>query len=121
MTIRHVGTSSVDKAERKSYWTPKKDVFRSDERTYAEHRISSEPAPIMRPEPEFHEQTQDDKDAAVLLEALAKAIEPHPERVGVNTRIDADVVEWLRSQGGSLSARINNALRALMALHRSRE
>jgi uncharacterized protein (DUF4415 family) len=51
-----------------------------------------------------------------LLEALAAVRAPSPEKTAVNMRLDADVVAWLRRNGGSLSDRINSALRALMNL-----
>lgn len=51
-----------------------------------------------------------------LLEALAAVRAPSPEKTAVNMRLDAEVVAWLRRNGGSLSDRINSALRALMNL-----
>lgn len=51
-----------------------------------------------------------------LLAALAAVRSPAPEKTAVNMRLDAEVVAWLKRNGGSLSDRINSALRALMNL-----
>ncbi|MCL4779310.1 MAG: BrnA antitoxin family protein [Gammaproteobacteria bacterium] len=46
-----------------------------------------------------------------------KGLKPVPKKALLSLRIDADVVEWFRSQGAGYQSRMNALLRAYMEAH----
>lgn len=64
-----------------------------------------------------------DEDApAWTPEQFAKAVarkglKPIPRKTLLSLRVDADVVEWFRSQGAGYQSRMNALLRAYMKAH----
>jgi len=47
-----------------------------------------------------------------------KGLKPVPKKALLSLRIDADVVEWFRSQGAGYQSRMNALLRAYMEAHK---
>lgn len=107
--------------ERQSYWSRNDDddergrPYRIKTQTLDDDRYTQpqRPQPIQQPQ---SVESNEDRNAAVLLEALSKMTAPASEKIQVNLRLDGDVVEWIDSLGGARATRINQALRALMNL-----
>jgi uncharacterized protein (DUF4415 family) len=49
---------------------------------------------------------------------VRKGLEPVPKKSLLSLRIDADVLEWFRSQGRGYQSRMNALLRAYMKAHK---
>jgi uncharacterized protein (DUF4415 family) len=49
---------------------------------------------------------------------VRKGLEPAPKKSLLSLRIDADVLEWFRSQGRGYQSRMNALLRAYMKAHK---
>jgi len=49
---------------------------------------------------------------------VRKGLEPTPKKSLLSLRIDADVLEWFRSQGRGYQSRMNALLRAYMKAHK---
>ena len=47
-----------------------------------------------------------------------KGLKPVPKKALMSLRIDADVIEWFRSQGAGYQSRMNALLRAYMEAHK---
>ncbi len=47
-----------------------------------------------------------------------KGLKPAPKKALLSLRIDADVVEWFKSQGSGYQSRMNALLRAYMEAHK---
>lgn len=59
-----------------------------------------------------------DWDPAMFARAVArKGLKPVPKKALLSLRVDADVVEWFRSQGAGYQSRMNALLRAYMEAH----
>ena len=62
----------------------------------------------------------DTSDIPELGEDFFKNAELHvPAKQAVTIRLDADVLEWFKSQGAGYQTRINQLLRQYMQAHRS--
>lgn len=65
-----------------------------------------------------------DRDApawtpAMFARAVARqGLKPVPKKVLLSLRVDADVVDWFRSQGAGYQSRMNALLRAYMEAHK---
>ena len=58
--------------------------------------------------------------AAMFARAVARqGLKPVPKKVLLSLRVDADVVDWFRSQGAGYQSRMNALLRAYMEAHKS--
>lgn len=59
-----------------------------------------------------------DWDPEMFARAVArKGLKPVPKKALLSLRVDADVVEWFRSQGAGYQSRMNALLRAYMEAH----
>ncbi|MEO8223541.1 MAG: BrnA antitoxin family protein [Gammaproteobacteria bacterium] len=47
-----------------------------------------------------------------------KGLKPVPKKALLSLRIDADVIDWFRSQGAGYQSRMNALLRAYMEAHK---
>lgn len=48
----------------------------------------------------------------------ARVVPPPPGKTSVHLRLDADVLEWFREQGGGHLSRMNAVLRSFMDAHK---
>ena len=56
---------------------------------------------------------------AMFARAVArKGLKPVPKKALLSLRIDADVIEWFKSQGAGYQSRMNALLRAFMEAHK---
>jgi uncharacterized protein (DUF4415 family) len=56
---------------------------------------------------------------AMFARAVArKGLKPVPKKVLLSLRIDADVIEWFKSQGAGYQSRMTALLRAFMEAHK---
>lgn len=57
-------------------------------------------------------------DPTMFARAVArKGLKPVPKKALLSLRVDADVIEWFRSQGPGYQSRMNALLRAYMEAH----
>jgi len=55
----------------------------------------------------------------MFARAVARqGLKPVPKKVLLSLRVDADVVDWFRSQGAGYQSRMNALLRAYMEAHK---
>ena len=61
-----------------------------------------------------HPEWSDEEFAAAIAR---RGLEPTPPKKQVTLRLDADVLEWFKSQGKGYQTRINALLRSYMEVH----
>ena len=73
---------------------------------------------------DIHEAVEGDPDTYLLDDdwfATAKFVMPSSEKERITIRLDADILEFFRSEGSGYQSRINKVLREYMAVQRYKQ